>query len=274
LPSPQGPTNAPTFSQSWYASPDQTPLSCPSCACAPSSGVCMFPETVTIGASPVCPSDPGDAGVPFDPPVAWDGGCTTSDAIANLQCDGGACSATVGSMTPIDECAPSQAPVSEIVTWGVVAYTCSGHTNDGACAGPGEVCTPAPPPPSAGFNICVSQKGDDANIKCPAGYTARSVFYLAADDGRSCAQCACESPQESTCSSLVSLYADGACSAPVGSVTATSSSLMCLDIPAGSPLGSKQASPPVYTPGSCQPSGGAPVGSVQPSDPYTFCCEQ
>jgi hypothetical protein len=49
---------------------------------------------------------------------------------------------------------------------------------------------------------------------------------------------------------------------------------MCVDVPAGSPLGSKEAAPPVYAPGSCQPNGGGEIGAVQPTDPYTFCCNQ
>jgi hypothetical protein len=120
----------------------------------------------------------------------------------------------------------------------------------------------------------VNRAGDDSNLMCPPGYPTRIVVYLAAEDNRDCAPCGCEPPQGSSCSSLVSLYADDACSVQVGSVTATSSSLMCVNVPAGSPLGSKEAAPPVYTPGSCQPNGGGEIGAVQPSDPYTFCCDQ
>jgi hypothetical protein len=159
------------------------------------------------------------------------------------------------------------------VAWGFAAYTCTGRT-EGSCTDPGEVCTPRPPATPDGFATCVNRAGDDNNIMCPPGYPARIVVYLAADDNRSCAPCECEPPQGSSCSSLVSLYADDACSVQVGSVTATSSSLMCVDVPAGSPLGSKEANPPVYTSGSCQPNGGGGIGAVQPSDPYTFCCNQ
>ena len=273
-PSKQCPMNAPTPSQDWHSTPDQTPLSCPVCSCAPSMGACMLPETVSVTALPACPSDAADAGVPFDPPSAWDGGCTTNDPIAAVKCDGGPCLTAVGPMIPVDECVPNQVTVPKIVIWGVAAYSCSGHTNDGACAGAGEVCTPAPPMPALGFNICVSRPGDDQNVMCPAGYPVRSVFYLSGDDNRSCAPCGCEPPQGSTCSSLVSLYSDNACSMQVGSVTATSSSVMCVDVPANSPLGSKQASVPTYTPGSCKPIGGGYTGSVQPTDPFTFCCQK
>ncbi len=266
------PSTTPVTSGLWYSAPIQT-FDCPSCSCAPSTGVCMLPGTVTVSASPACPIDAGDAGVPFDPPSAWDGGCTTKDAIANVECDGGACSATVGPMIPVDECVPKQVVIPKDVTWGFAAYTCTGRT-EGSCADPGEVCTPRPPATPDGFAICVNRAGDDSNIMCPTGYPARIVVYLAADDSRDCAPCGCEPPQGSSCSSLVSLYTDDACSVQVGSVTATSSSLMCVNIPAGSALGSKEADPPVYTPRSCQPNGGGEIGAVKPNDPYTFCCNQ
>ncbi len=32
------------------------------------------------------------------------------------------------------------------------------------------------------------------------------------------------------------------------------------------------AGAPIYTPGTCQASGGEPTGSVKPLDPFTFCC--
>jgi hypothetical protein len=270
LPKQLCPKNASVNSSPWYANPDQA-MTCPTCSCAPSTGVCVLPETVSVSPSPECPSDASDAGVPFDPPDAWDGGCTTNDAIAAVECDGGACAATVGPMLPIDECMPFQAVIPKLVTWGLAAYTCTGTTNGGACVGSGEVCTPTPPD---GFEICVSRHGDDPVIPCPGGYPQRYVVYVGSDDNRECAPCGCEPPQGSTCSSLVSLYADDACSMQVASVTATSSDAMCVDIPAGSPLGSKHAGPVTYTPGTCQPSGGQVTGTVQPQDPVTFCCEK
>jgi hypothetical protein len=273
LPSPQCPQNIkPT--QLWYSDPDQTPLSCPSCSCGPSSAACALPETVAVSASPVCPIDATDAGVPFDPPIAWDGGCTTNDAMAAVECDGGPCLAVVGPMLPVDaECAPSQAVVPKIVTWTFAAYGCAITTNGGTCKEPGRVCAPTPPSVD-GFSICVSRQGDDPLLLCPPGYPHRSIFYLGGDDERGCAPCECGEPQGDSCESFVSLYSDNACTAPVGSVMALSSGPMCVSIPDSSPLGSKQASPPTYTPGTCQPSGGEPTGSVKTSDPFTFCCQE
>jgi hypothetical protein len=260
--------------QLWYSTPVQTPLSCPTCSCEPSTGSCALPGTIAVSASSVCPSEAGDAGVPFDPPSDWDGGCTTNDAILAVDCDGGPCVATVGPMDPIDAgCAPIQAVVPKLVTWGFAAYGCAVSTNNGTCDDIGQVCAPKPPT-DVGFSLCVSRQGDDPLVQCPPGYPHRSVFYLGGDDERGCAPCECGPPQGESCSSLVSLYSDDVCTVQVGSVTALSSGPMCVSIPNGSPLGSKQATAPVYTSGSCQASGGEPTGSVQSLDPFTFCCQE
>ena len=209
------------------------------------------------------------------PPSAWDGGCATNDAIEDAQCDGGPCLATVGPMAPIESgCMPNQVIVPKKVTWGKSAFACAGGTNKGTCKNPSEVCAPAPPPPTSGFTICVSRQGDDPLVECPLGYPERGVFYLGGDDTRGCSPCKCGPPQGSSCSSLVSLYSDSTCSMQIGSVTATSSGPACISVPANSPLGSKQASSLIYTPGSCQASGGEDIGSVQLIDPFTFCCQQ
>jgi hypothetical protein len=269
------PEKAPRRGQTYYANPDQATLSCPACSCAPSTGMCVLPETVTVSASPVCPSDPGGAGAPFDPPSGWDGGCTTNDEIAAVECDGGPCLATVGPMAPINAaCMPVQAVASKVVTWGDAAFACGGVTNSGACDGPGAICVAAPSTLPPGFSICVSLEGNDPLVTCPDGYSNPKVFYLGGADDRGCSPCECGPPRDDSCSSLVSFYTDDACTMQAGSVTASSSEPVCVSIPDGSPLGSKQASPPIYTSGMCQPSGGKPTGAVDPKHPVTVCCQQ
>jgi hypothetical protein len=269
------PTKAPNRSQLYYSTPDQTPVPCPTCSCELSTGACALPETVTVSASLSCPGD-ADAGTPFNPPTAWDGGCTTNDAIAAVDCDGGPCLATAGPIAPIGaSCKPTQSVVPKIVTWTNAAFACGGGTNTGACEDPGAVCVAAPSTLPAGFSICLSTNGDDPTVQCPTGYPFWIVYYLGGDDSRACADCDCSPPQGDSCSdSLVSLYIDDACTTKVGAVTATSSGPMCVSIPNSSPLGSKQASASVYSPGTCQPSGGGPIGSVEPKHPVTFCCQQ
>jgi hypothetical protein len=267
------PDEAPTRSQPYYASPDQTPMSCPACACEPSTGACALPEIVAVGASSTCPSEAGDAGVPFDPPSGWDGGCTASESTAAADCDGGLCQVTIGPVAPINAaCAPTQAVVTKSITWTNTAFACVGGTNNGACEDPGTVCAPAPSTLPPGFSVCVSYDGDDSIVLCPAGYPLRSVYYLGGEDDRGCAACECGPPQGDSCSSsLVSLYSDDACAVLAASVLTMPANPVCVS---GTPLGSKQASAPIYTPGTCQPSGGEPTGSVEPKHPVTICCRQ
>jgi hypothetical protein len=264
------PDSAPKQTLQGYATPDQT-LACPSCSCALPTGGCLLPETVTASPSPACPSD-GDAGVPFDPPSSWDGGCTMNDAIVDVDCDGGTCvqSVTAIAMILTESCAPTTPAIPQDVKWADFAYTCEGEAN-GTCPSAGDICVPKA---TDGFALCVRHDGDDDVFTCPTGYPFRSVYYLGAEDTRMCAPCICEPPEASKCSSLVSFYADDACTEQIASVTATNASSMCAEVPPGSPLGSKQASPPTYTPGSCKPSGGQEIGSVQPTHPSTFCCQK
>ena len=269
----QCPSYAGTTSQLYYTTPDQSPLSCPACECGPSSGTCALPAAITVSESSMCPPEAGDAGVPFDPPSAWDGGCTTNDAIAAVDCDGGPCLATVGPVTPIEAgCTPTQAVVPKIVTWTKAAFGCAGDTNHGTCSSSSDVCVPTPAPK---FSVCVTRQGDESIYECPSGYPFRNVYYLDGDDNRGCSACDCGPPKGGACTpSLVSFYADDTCSMQVGAVTASSSGPVCVSIPADSPLGSKQASAPMYTPGTCQASGGEPTGSVQLHYPVTVCCQQ
>jgi hypothetical protein len=211
--------------------------------------------------------------VPFDPPSAWDGGCTTNEATSDVNCDGGTCiqSVTAGSLTLTESCAPISPPVPQDVTWTVFAYTCEGQAS-GTCSDAGVVCVPKAP---EGFTLCISREGDDDFYKCPSDYpSGPAVYYEDATDTRMCDPCTCEPPGGSTCSSLVSFYTDDTCAEQIASVTATAASAMCAEIPPGSPLASKQASTPLYTPGSCKPSGGGQLGSVQPNHPITFCCQK
>lgn len=269
LPKNPCPTDAPRVFFQGHAVPDQT-LACPTCSCAPPTGMCVLPETITASPSPACPSD-GDAGVQFNPPSAWDGGCTTNDAIADVDCDGGTCvqSVTAGSMILTESCAPLPPDVAQDVKWAAFGYTCEGEAN-GTCPSAGDICVPKAPD---GFKLCVSREGDEDFFACPQEYPKRYIYYLSAIDTRMCAPCACEPPEGSNCSSLVAFYADDACAEQIASVTATNASSMCAEIPPGSPLGSKRANPPTYTSGSCKPSGGEEVGSVQPNHSFTFCCK-
>ena len=107
----------------------------------------------------------------------------------------------------------------------------------------------------------------------PTPYTQPHVFYDGVADGRGCSACACGVAEGGACSAEIWIYGDGACATVASyAVTVGSGAPACVDTLPGAALGSKSASAPVYVAGACQPSGGAPVGSAEPSGPTTFCC--
>jgi len=62
----------------------------------------------------------------------------------------------------------------------------------------------------------------------------------------------------------------------MGPRVAFSSSIesVCIDVsPAGADLGGKKVTAASYQPGTCEPIGGKPIGSVEPKGPSTFCCQ-
>jgi len=172
-------------------------------------------------------------------------------------------------------------PFGYPLAWGTFGRACT-WTPRGTCASPGEVCLSAMVPgasalPDASavvpdpFRVCVAHEGD---VECPgfAPYTKRHLLYEGIDDSRGCSPCTCGAPTGSTCSALVTIYSDAACSVQLGSATATSSAPACTDVLPGAALASKSAGSVSYTPGSCTPSGGTPVGDAVPTMPVTFCC--
>jgi hypothetical protein len=269
LPCPAG---APTDAYDGHADLSASDL-CGECQCGPPAGSCGLPATLTAHAATCAATGPFTPSTPFDSPGGWDGGCTTDEAIAGgLSCDGGPCvqSVTIAPLTVNDVgCTPSHLPVTnEPPSWGMLARSCRGGAL-GQCANDGFCLSPAPP----GFHVCIWHEGA-ADCSGPdfAVYSEPHVVYAGYEDTRGCSPCACGPPAGSTCASTISIYTDGACSAPLVSSMVTSSGPGCHDgFQLGAALGSKSASPPIYTPGTCQPSGG-PTGSVTPIGPSTLCC--
>lgn len=282
---PPCPKQAPNISD-YRAAPAAS--SCAACACDPPTGTCALP-TMAHASNGACPAnDSATIQTPFDAPTEWEGSCTSQQAIAaDMDCNGGPCvqSITFASLAITEAgCMPSP----PIVPQGnpqsfTFARTCGG-TAKGECSDNGDVCVPALPAVDVddddpGFwTYCVSKHGayDDYTMACPPEYPNMYHFSLDYDDSRGCAPCKCGAPEGSTCSSLISVYADNQCSMTeqLGSITVSSAAPMCLNLPPGAPLGSKAASPPLYKPGTCEPSGGDPTGTVTPFGPMTFCCQK
>lgn len=269
---PACPENAPAPGVRLQADPLPSPMSCPSCTCAPSG--CELPTQMHASAAK-CPGI-GAASIAWDAPAGWGGDCTAEGAISpGLLCSGVPCVQSVTIDAPIvSKCSPvpSGAAVKPDAAWGVTAQECIlGPLSDDGCEG-SQACVPTPP---EGFALCLYRWGDDLSPEqCPAEYPRFLRMFADHDDTRACEPCACEAPQGGECAALVSVYSDAACGALLGSYTITSASpSSCHDLPPGAGLGSKEATLTLNQAGSCQTSGGAPIGDIAPTMPLGLCCQ-
>ncbi len=249
----------------------EAPLDCGPCSCSPPTGSCVPPTTMTANAATCALNTTSTPHTPFDPTNGWSGACDTNEAIPSGKlCSGVKCvqSLTIGPLS-LNEggCTPSKPPAQSTPTWKTFVRACRRVPYEPCGASTG-VCTATPPP---GFRVCVYHNGDH---NCPgfSPYSEKHVIYDAFQDTRACGACTCSSPSGSSCSAKVSIYTDGACSTLAYATTVTSSGPDCHDVPAGSPLGSKSATPPTYSPGACTPGGGEPMGAATPTNPSTYCC--
>ncbi len=268
---PECPASAPVAGDLGFADPS-APTLCSACSCDPPQGSCELPTSWTAAGAP-CPGEaPGTTHTSFDAPAGWSGGCTAKNPVAaGLKCNGVNCvqSLTIAPLTRVESACGVSAgspPQSFPLTWGTAARSCHGSTA-GSCAGPSELCAPAAEP---GYLRCLARDGDH---KCPAPYTDDHHFFAGVDDTRACSPCGCSAPVGSTCTALVTAYSDGACSAPIASITVDTTKPACVDIlPSGAALGSKLAEEPLYEAGACAASGGEPTGAAVPINPITICC--
>ncbi|MFT3764765.1 MAG: hypothetical protein QM820_04505 [Minicystis sp.] len=273
LQAPECPASAAGFYYQGHAGLD-APNVCGACQCDPPTGVCALPGTMTAS-SATCPGDaPGAVKTPFDPPVGWDGTCTNTDAAdAAALCGGGTCapSLAIASLTLLEAgCKPTQLPVPKngSAVWKTYAKVCQSFA-PGTCADTAETCGPVAEP---GFHRCISHDGD---VACPAlgPYHERHVFYQGFTDTRACSPCSCGAPEGSTCKAQLSIFEDAACATmPSFVFTLDAETAPCHPLNVGAALSSKSATEPAYTPGTCTPSGGVPMGSAEPADPMTYCC--
>lgn len=224
---------------------------CAGCSCSPSAAACSLPSQ--LSASPgACP---GGSGAQFDPPHAWDGTCDATRIVPAAD------SLTVAPPPdPAGYCNPESAGPADI-QGPVPALVCAGvpGTFLGTCANPSQFCAF---PKFDGFLTCIASTDDDAG-PCPDGWPTRHVVYLSSG---ACG-CQCGDPVGESCSTTVTVYGDGACSAPLGSVMVSSDQPQaCVNVASGSTFRSKSATPPTYKAGTCAPSA-APAAA-----PVTFCC--
>ncbi|WP_437585757.1 hypothetical protein [Sorangium sp. So ce1000] len=281
---PSCPPTAPIVGYEGYADfAAPAPRTCPACACDPPEATCEVPAEWNAYASFSC-GGPEAPATSFATPDAWDGTCTSVNAIeTGRTCDGAPCVQSLAIQAPrvvSAGCAPRVAETPEnpdepatAGSFAIVARACTGNASP-PCADPGMTCTPAPPigdaAPPEGFLTCIHHEGEQ---DCPATYPDRHVFYAGVEDTRGCAPCGCTEPTGATCSVLASAFSDERCSAlVVAGVVGTADARFCGTITPGTALGSKSVSVVSLEPGRCEPTGGEPVGSIAPTAAATFCC--
>lgn len=278
---PACPSGAPVEQFVWYDELDTSAKPCGLCTCAPSTGSCALPSSITAHAA-ACTPPQGTTATPTDPPVSWDGSCTTQNAIApGLSCgSAGPCvqSITFAPLAILDEsCAAADLLDTSTVprphpSWDKLARICEGSAF-GACNAD-QHCVPVR---EEGFMQCVYADGDvdcQAEDEDPAPeYTEKFLVYEAYEDHRVCSPCTCGPAEGSVCSSTISLYASATCTDATFKASASSEKPTCLDInPAGQAITAKTATAPLYQPGVCQPAGGELSGDVEKLGAHTICC--
>ena len=262
---PQCPAVAPAQTFTGYGYPD-VPVTCGNCECSPPSGWCVLPLPLTLTAAAASCADngPGVAHTSFDPSFKWDGTCNGDNAIpAAKDCGGVPCvqSVTIAPLTiNQDGCLPKALPPVNPPPLTIFARGCYDGLLPHLCSAQLARCVPTAPGPEFKQCILLSGYARPQDVPCSPDYPNRSFFYPKSTPH--CAPCACE-PPTSTCTSSISLFQDDMCGAPVlQTIEIGAEGPTCADVPPGSALGSKLASPPIYEQGSCHASGGAPLGQV------------
>jgi hypothetical protein len=154
--------------------------------------------------------------------------------------------------------------------WALVGKGCSGALPGGGCSA-GKVCQPVSPLPFLP-GLCVVKPGDN---NCPMGspFSDKHVFYEGVNDTRTCSACQCGAPSGSSCDVTIEVFGDQAvnvCNTQLVSFAAGT----CANL-VGNPgiFGRKATITKPPNGGSCGVTGGgAPSGSITPTNATTFCC--
>lgn len=175
-------------------------------------------------------------------------------------------------------CAPTQNGSETIPTasFSNASRVCGSSLQGGGC-GAG-ACVPRPQTPFDS-KLCVYQLGDVAS--CPTAFSQRTLYYRGFDDTRACSACTCNAPSGSTCNGTVRDYTGVGCTTDETIASANSCTPITVDSTTLPPdmMNPTERDTRTYrynagtaSGGSCQASGGAPVGAATVRDPVTVCC--
>lgn len=160
------------------------------CSCAPQGGACAGALTFYAANGGACPATASTSGAL----------ATTCVDLANAL--NGTSSLRIDQPAGPTSCAPSLGTPTAPAA-GSVCTPASGGDPTGKCANGSNVCARKAPAP---FARCVSAPADAG--ACPAGYPNRFLAGDTANDGRTCAGCACATVP---CVSKVDVFSHTAC---------------------------------------------------------------
>jgi len=254
-------------------------VTCDKCTC--SAPTCVLPHAIGLDKQAACGSGVSDN---YAAPVGWDGSCfSPAQAPAGSFASFALPPATVTGCTPSSsppiKTPSAKAPTSNVffggVGWKQYAKACNGNAS-GECESAGDSCVPNAEPRPPEFQYCVAymRDVDEANLpQCPAAFPEQHVFYRKWEGKRECTPCACGEPQNGQCMAAFSAYQDPACSDMPAPFFENVASAGCIGTMPSWTLGAISAKWVFNAPGTCEPSGGEPVGEIKPVDPRLFCCE-
>jgi hypothetical protein len=268
---PSDPCARPLLQDFFEGTAAPPPLVCGECACSTPSGSCALPATATVGAS--CSGS--GASTTFELPSGWNGSCATFLPFESVE------SVTVAPLVLEEGCSPHVVmdtkpppPPPPPQAWPYVNACQESVT--GTCSNDGDVCAPAlasSQPSAFVWTYCVSM--EEPAQSCPSAYPIQRDFGNGWPDAPTCMPCTCSAPVGSSCSpSTITAYSDAACTDAVGAVEAQASTSSCAPLSTASSLGSMSATPSMYAPGTCTPSGGITGGPPTPAVAMTFCCQE
>lgn len=225
---------------------------CPTCACDDSAITCGD-ITVKLYLDPAaCASECASVTLSQNQCAALPQGCNGAAKRFQYSPQPGYVS---GSCTPK---AGGQAPVIPPAEWQQSVRACKPKQLGAGCEAAGAVCVPPAP---ASLGTCVFAPG---NLACPEELPVKALLWESYEDTRACSQCACGAPKDPCWLSV--RVTDNACFNP-GTESLGPDANKCFGLGAGA-----QEAAYFEPSGSCDPSGGEPVGELTPTTPTTLCC--
>jgi hypothetical protein len=175
-------------------------------------------------------------------------------------------------LPPDGSCPPSGGEQVETPppSWDYGVQACGAMPEAGACELPaGEGSCLADPHDGFEQAACVYKTGDAA---CPVGYPTQWKVFAGYDDQRTCSACGCAPGDDQNCEYFGAVFGGETCyeGAPSVEIDSVDGCVSAETLPEGASSFAADSDPNNLI--ECDPSGGAPSGSVIPKEQTTICC--